>query len=129
MANTNALSYIRQSFAAVTVTLTTHGTVYNLKALVDAIYANSYVQTPGSVMHLNIQADPSNTDTVLLGDSKLSSTNYGMDLPPRLDVTGGTAQGNTLEITSHLSNIPFQQFYAMCANTDNQKVNIIIFAA
>jgi hypothetical protein len=58
------------------VTLTDAATNYRLVTLVRAI-DSAYTD---NAKHLSIQAEPANTDSVLLGDSSLSTTRYGSKL-------------------------------------------------
>lgn len=60
---------------AIQVTLTNANQNYNLLTLVRAVDSTFVDQG-----RMTIQADPGNTDAVLLGDSSLSTTRYGMSL-------------------------------------------------
>lgn len=62
--------------AAFQLTLTSADTNYNLLTLIRAI-DEDFVD---NARHLSIQADPSNGSAVLIGDTELSATRYGISL-------------------------------------------------
>jgi len=68
----------RRSYIAVTVTLTSANTNYNLLALVNAILTPTL--SPGACRELSLQNTNGNTASVLVGDAELSSTRIGYEL-------------------------------------------------
>jgi len=88
-----SVPFTRRGYVAVTITLTSADTNYELLTLVNAILAaetgtSDQVQAPGACRELNIQADggidgaAGNTADVLIGDGFLSTTRYGYLLHP-----------------------------------------------
>jgi hypothetical protein len=114
----------RRSYVAVTVTLATANTNYNLLTLVNAILAaetqgDNTVRVSGAQREFNIQANPgidsvgANNKDVILGDSLLSATRVGYVLVP----------GASRLYRSNVQNADFGSIYAQSAGT-NQKLNI-----
>jgi len=62
---------------ALTVTLTTHGTVYNLWTLIKATFPNA----DGACRELNLLGDPGNgAAKIFVGGNNVSSSNFGVQL-------------------------------------------------
>lgn len=65
------------------VTLTTANTNYDLRVLINAVLASMGAEYPESYRELNIQSHPGidgtggNSNDILIGDSKLSTSNIG----------------------------------------------------
>ncbi len=67
------------SYMAAEVTLTLADTNYQLLHLLQLIEPNC----PGATREMILQADTTNSATVLIGDGKLSATRFGYQLWPR----------------------------------------------
>lgn len=99
-------------YVAVTVTLATAGTRYNLYDLVAAIDPTA---TP-SPRELTIRAarlPTPNAGIVYVGDGLVATTRCGYEVAP----------GESYTVRSELPNIPFKNMSAV-ADTDAQKLNI-----
>lgn len=118
-----------RNFVAVTVTLATANTNYNLKSLVDAILAaesntDTAIVCQGAPKFYSIQSYPgidtvgANANDILVGDAKLSTTRIGKIL---------AAAGGILSDSAPINNCDFGDLYAQSAGTA-QKVNILLAA-
>lgn len=123
-----AFGFTRRNYVAVTVTLTSADTNYNLLALVNAVLAaenntDTNIQAPGAARNVQIQSHPgidgvgANTASVLLGDANLSATRIGMVLAP----------GGFFSDRSPINNVDLGEIYARSA-TEAQKLNITVSA-
>jgi hypothetical protein len=94
-----------------TLTLPQANTVYNLYELLSAARPGA----PKVVAELYITADNSNSESVYVGDSTLSTSNYGAELAP----------GDPMLPRRTVANqIALDRVYLM-SNAANQKVNVI----
>lgn len=67
------------SYVAIEVTLTNANQAYQLLSLLQAIEATC----PGAAREVILQADSTNSATVLVGDGKISASRFGYQLWPR----------------------------------------------
>jgi len=118
----------RRNFVGVIVTLPAANTNYNILALTNEILAAETgtadkMECPGAARNVQIQSYPgidgigANTNDILIGDGKLSTTRAGAILSP----------GGFLSDRSPLDNVTFGEYYARSAGT-NQKLLIMISA-
>lgn len=78
---------------AMTVTLTTSGTVYNLYTLIKANYPNA----DGACRELTLLGDPGNgAAKVFVGNNSVSSSNFGQQLTAGQSTTYRAADSNAV---------------------------------
>lgn len=125
-----SLTARRRSFVAVQLTLTTSGTVYNvLDEINKIIAAESNMPVPPMVCvdacaQLSFQNAVGNTSNVLLGDSLISTTRFGINLP----LATSTVNSDPVLFHSNMNNISVGGWYAL-ASADGQKLNVMVMAA
>jgi len=123
-----AFGFTRRNYVAVTVTLTSANTNYNLLQLVNAILAaesgtDTNIQCPGAARNIQIQSHPgidgagANTGDILFGDAKLTTTRIGTVVQP----------GGFLSDRSPINNVDLGNLYARSASAA-QKLNITVSA-
>lgn len=106
-----------------TITLTTANTPYQLKSLIDAAILAQGAEIPGTFRELNIQSWPGidgvgpNTNDILVGDSKITTTNVGYIIQ----------SGQSRLYRSDKQNGSLIDLYAQSAGSA-QKLNIEVFS-
>jgi hypothetical protein len=98
-----------------TLTLSQANTVYNLYDLLSA----ARPEAPKVVAELYIIADNANSGSVYVGDSTLSTSNYGAELAPGDPMLPRRTAGNQIAL---------DHVYLM-ASAANQKVNVTVAQA
>lgn len=97
---------------AVTLTLTTHATVYNLWTLIKASFPNAR----GACRELSLLGDPGNAAAkIFVGNNSVSSSNFGIQL------TAG--QSSTFR-SSDQNAVPMNEI-GLTSDTDGAKIDVL----
>lgn len=127
-----AFGFHRRAYIGITVTLTTADTNYHLLTLVNTALAaqspgDSSIQAPGTARELNLQNPVGNSNSILVGDANLSSTNMGVELIVGSGGPPSTAPGASRTYRSNISNVDVGSLYVRSAGS-SQKLNVEIEA-
>lgn len=112
----------RRSYVSLTLTLTA-STIQNLLTLINAALDSQNAICPDQAFHVSLQSTGGNTASIFVGDSAVSATNAGLELP----AGASSAPGIPYNYRAPTSMVPIGNMYTFGTGT-SQKINVQVFS-